>query len=483
MDEITSNHNHTTPLPHVERIASLDFERGLAIWLMTFLHALTNVYNFSFIEDDPSSIFNLPPLAIVIFITMGIFAISHSYFLLISITVNSFTMVKKISNGSNPEKILLKRVLAGFGLLVVNIIDNSFLYSGYFGRAFRSNDWSRTYPLWNGFFEMGTLRIIGWSIILSSLLIYFLLKKDGHKKYVRNILIIGSLIILIIALSPFVHLGVDSINWELVPTFPPRINLGDNPHWPGLGFQSLTTTPFLAWVLTPFAGDMEPFFPYLATAFIGVLIGLSLAKSKPIKRFPLVGGLTGLGISGFVGIFAALGFFSLSNHRPPIGNYLIMLGIQVCFIFFFLWTVEFRGVAQKFGNNRVVKHFRKWGMISLTIYTLEIFELFPRFIVQSFYNLIFSNDINLMIGGTFSKGEEYKALIFAFIAILFFEFLIFLWSKISFIFSFEWFITTLTKALSKQPTYRLNYHMMMNHIKWIDFKELIRMPQLLDLTN
>lgn len=459
------------------RLASLDFQRGVAIWMMTFLHAAANMYDSSFISENPGNILDLPISVILLIVFFGFFAVWNSYFLFISTTVNSLSMSKKILNGQDPKKILLRQILTGIGLLVVNIIDNSFLYSGYFGMSIRTGDWTNTYPLWRGFFEMGTLRIIAWSIIVCSILIYFLLKDKGYEKYRRNMIILGSLAVIIIIASQFVHNAVDNINWTIPSILPTGVDLGNNPSWPSVDFQALNAS-FKSWILTIFAGDIEPIFPYFATALVGAMIGMTLSKPEPIKKLPLIGGISGLGTMGLGGLFIGLGFVSFGNERPPLGNYFIMFGAQICSMFLLLWLVEYRGKAQQFGDNIIVKHFRKWGMISLSIYVLQIYELLPRFVVGSIYNLIFYPRINMVSGSAFKIGEEYKTLIFAIIAILFFELLIYLWSKVNFYLSFEWIITKSVSLVTKQTTYRLDVNAMMNKIQWIDYKTISQQNQI-----
>ncbi|MHA1367918.1 MAG: hypothetical protein ACTSP5_16140, partial [Candidatus Heimdallarchaeota archaeon] len=66
--------------------------------------------------------------------------------------------------------------------------------------------------------------------------------------------------------------------------------------------------------LTLLAGDMEPLFPYLATSFIGSMVGLCLARPKPHKRLPLIGVSLSLLMMILGGVFLALGFFTLGNR-------------------------------------------------------------------------------------------------------------------------------------------------------------------------
>lgn len=457
----------------LERIASLDFLRGLAIFFMVFIHGAANIIDSSYIEEDFSVISSLSPMLIFLIVFLGFFAIWNSFFLLISTTVNSFAMARGIYNGRDPGKILFKQSITGIGLLIVNMIDNSFLMSGYFGTAIKTGDWSNTYPLWRGFFEMGTLRIIALSLIINSIILFFLLRKDGYKKFIRNIAILGSFALIIIIASEFVNNWIDGLDWKIPTNLPPGVEFIGTPCWPDIDFQALNAS-FKSWICTILSGDIEPFFPYLASAFIGAIIGLCLAKPKPIEKLPLIGGLSSVGITLFGGLFIALGFVSFDNTRPPIGNYLVMLGVQLCSLFLLLWLVEYRGKSQKFGDNIIVKHFRLWGMVSLSLYVLQILELFPRWFFGVFFNLIFKTNINAVPGGVFGQGQEFIAIFFAFISILFFELVVFLWSRINFIFSFEWFIVRITGLLTKRPSKRLNVELMMNEIEWLNYKERIK---------
>jgi len=455
-----------------KRIASLDFQRGLAIWLMVFVHAAANMYDSSYIINNPDQILSLPISVLILMFGLGFFAIWNSYFLFISSTVNSMAISKRITDGYNPKTVLIKQILSGAALCIANIIDDSFLYQGYFGVAFRTGDWTNTYPLWNGFFSMGTLRIIGWSMIINAVILFFLLRNNGHEKYRRNIIIFSSLALLILILSPFIHYWVDNMPWEIPTTLPPGVNLGPDPTWPSLEFQPLNAS-FKAWILTIFAGDIEPIFPYLATAFIGAIIGLTLARKNPVKRFPLIGGLSGVGTMGLGGVFIALGFYSLDNTRPPLGNYFLMFGAQICSMFLLLWLVEYRGKSEKFANNVIVKHFRRWGIISLSLYVLQIFELIPRAIIGFFYNLAFNTNINMIQGAVFGIGDEYKVILYAILVMVFWELLVYLWSRINFCLSFEWVIVNLIGLYTKQKSRRLNVKYMLDEVEWIDYKAML----------
>ncbi|MFW9923640.1 MAG: hypothetical protein ACFFDW_10190 [Candidatus Thorarchaeota archaeon] len=452
----------------LERIASLDFQRGLAIFIMVFIHSASNIIDSSYIVNDPSIIGEMPIYIIVVLAFLAFFGMWNSYFLLISTTVNSYTMSKGAIQGRDLKKILLKQLLSGIALLVIHTFQNSFLAKGYLGIALETGDWTNTYPLWRGFFSMGTLRIIGYCTIVNSILLFFLLKKEGYKKFYRNIIILGSLALIVIVSSEFINNWVDSLNWIQPDVLPVGVTLPDNVWWPNEDFQALNYS-VKSWFCTIISGDIEPLLPFLASGLIGGIIGLCLAQPEKIKRMNLYGSIFGLVCLSLGAVLIFLGFFTFGTSRPPIGNYLVMLGGQLCVFFLLFYLVEYRGNAQKFGNNRIVKHFRLWGMISLTLFALDILDIVPRILFGLLYNLFSSVDINTIPGKVFGSGQEHFALIYALFAILFYELLIYLWSKVNFYLSIEWIIIQVIGKLTKDPSKRLDVKMVLNEVKWIQY--------------
>lgn len=451
------------------RIASLDFQRGIAIWLMTFLHAFEHVYDYNWVKNNPKVILNLPKIALLIGLIVGFFASWNAYFLLISSTVNSLSMTKKAMTGQDTKKILKKQLITGFSIIIIGYLDTCFGYVGYFGTAIRSGDWTNTYPIRSGFFAMYTLQIIGWCIVINSLIHFLLMRNEGHERYPRNLLIYLLLALFVIIMSPFIHNWVDNMPWKLPSYVPPEVGLGDHLKWPSIHFQT-NNASFKSWFFTLIAGDMEPLFPYLATSFAGSMVGLSLAKPKPNRRIPLVGGIISLLLMALGGMFFLLGFMTLGNNRPALGNFLVMLGGQLGAIFLLLRLVEFRGKGQEFANRRFVKHFRLWGIASLSIYCIAIFELLPRWIMGSIYNLVYSSDANLLGSSLFGYGEESKALTVALVVIISFELLVYLWSRVNFKFGFEWLVVRLQSLSTKKYSSRLDVDLVINKMQWENFK-------------
>jgi len=125
-----------------------------------------------------------------------------------------------------------------------------------------------------------------------------------------------------------------------------------------------------------------------------------------------------------------------------------------------------RGKSQKFENNPVVKYFRLWGMFALSIFSLQIYSLVPRAI----FNPLFKN-LNLM-SEKFALSQVWWVLMFAVITVLFYDILLWLWSRINFMFSFEWLIIRLASLPMKQVSPRLNVKEMLHEAEWLNYKEL-----------
>ncbi len=478
LHEIEHEKNNDSNKKSLKRIASLDFQRGLAIWMMVFLHVFNHIYDFSWV--DIGTIFNDAPVLFALFVIMaGFFGGWAGYFLLISSVVNSYTMTKRAQRGQNLEKSLVKQVFTGIGILVAGRMAEGFGYYGYFGRVFRSgnslleaNTWNDPIAasfIWRRIFMLEALQIIGWSMIIMASVHYLLMRNGGFENLKKNIAVYASLAILVLILSPFIWLWIDNLNW-FVPPESKFLTYGYTDivyysQWPSefLQAENASITTYFCVLL---AGDLYPFFPFLSTSFIGALFGLALAQPKPSTKIPLLGLIITLAIFS-IGIFAAI-FMGLevTFERPDIAYYCFLLGTQFGIMTLLLWLVEFRGKSQSFGNNIVVKYFRIWGTLALTIFVLQIYSIVPRAIL----NPLFQMDL---MSGRFSKEEFGIVFFFAFLTVLFYDLLIWLWAKINFKWSFEWIIVHLTAKFSKMDaSSRLNFKEILNEVHWLDFKEL-----------
>jgi hypothetical protein len=453
--------------PHSKRIASLDFQRGIAIWLVTFLHSFERLYDYSWVKEDPEAVLKVPAPVLVAGLFVGFFACWNAYFLLISSTVNSYASARKrYQTNKQLVKIFKKQLLTGIGIIFAGMLTVGFGFSGYIDNSIQTGNWNDFSVIYKNQFRMSTLHMIGYSLVINSVIRLVLLRNNGQRKFRRNMLVYAVLALAVIIASPFIHNWVDNMPWKL-PENPP-LDLRDATTWPNEYFQGENASP-KAFFLAILAGDMEPLFPYLATSFVGSMIGLSLAREKPIRKFPLVGGFAGVTFMVLGAIFLSQGFFVPSNGRPALGNYFLMLGGQMCAIMLSLALVEYRGRSEKFARRGIVKHCRLWGMISLSVFSLGIIELFPKWVLSKVLTVLFE-PVNLVQKSVFGFGKEYLAILVSVYVICFFELVIYLWSKINFKYSLEWYIIKVASAGSQIKSSRLNVPMMIYNTNYVNYK-------------
>ncbi len=409
-------------------------------------------------------------LVIISVLLIALFSGFAGYFLLISAIVNSLAMTKRAARDFSPEKIMLKQVITGLGLLVAGAITEGLFYYGYLGNSIRGSITQgisafRVTSFWDqfgrAFFTMETLQAIGWCMIINGIIHYFLMRKKGYQKQKRNTIIYTVLAFIIIASSYFVWTGVDNylINTKGFSAWPSEFVANDYP--------SITT-----YILTVLTGDLEPLFPFLAVSFIGSIIGLVLAKPKVPRKFPRYLGYSTLLFFVLGGIVLAVGEvtkdpliqFDFTWFRPNLSYFLILIGIWIGLIALLLRLVEFRGKGEEFATSRAGRYFRLWGIIALTVFSLQIFSMLPKWLFS------FLVPENLLLHKILPKGSEGYVILLTLMIVFVYDLMIRLWSKVNFKFSFEWFIL---KASSKGSGYpvsqRLNTKRIIDETEWINF--------------
>ncbi|MBY9002191.1 MAG: hypothetical protein KGD64_14825, partial [Candidatus Heimdallarchaeota archaeon] len=281
--------------PKMKRIASLDFQRGFAIWMMVFLHVFNHIWDYSGISvDDLFSDINFGlSLTMIIIAFFGGFA---GYFILISSVVNGLATTKSALKGTQPNKLLFKRILTGVGILIAGRITETLGYYGYFGRVLTSGNsilqattWTDPFSVsffWRRIFMMEALQIIGWCQIITGLIAFILIRKGGVQKFTRNLIIYVSLAVIVLVASPFMWNWIDNLSWPNLPTAQLidnwQIASADASYyytWPSEVLQSENAS-FLTYICVLLTGDLYPIFPFLAISFIGTAWGLLLAKPK-----------------------------------------------------------------------------------------------------------------------------------------------------------------------------------------------------------
>lgn len=457
----------------MKRIASIDFLRGLAIWMMVFLHVFNHKYDYSWVFDAGiENIFQITNPFFAIFILFsGFFGNWVGIFILVSGVVNTVSFVKRVSRGDATSRVFLKQIMTGFGILIAGFIAESFGYYGYFGeliktgKPFTASTWADSAivsKIWTQIFRMEALQIIGYLMIIIAIFLFFLNRNDGYKKVKRNLFIILGLIVVIAVTTPFLWYASEQINW-LIPA-----SASENVYhltWPSMDMQ-VENASFGTYLMMVLTGDYYPLFPYLITSLVGVGFGIVLAMEKPTKRLPLWGLLTTIILGAIGAITATFMHFDINFERPTFPFFFMLLASQVGLMTLLLWLVEYRGKSQKFGNNIIVKYFRIWGVLSLSIFVLQIYHLVPYAIFNPAFKAV------NVLGGQFGQGGEFWVLLLAFITILFFDLIVWVWARFNFVLSLEWMIQRLSSLSTKEKPDKLNFKKILNEVEWIDYKKL-----------
>lgn len=458
---IKNKQENTIAKKKSSRIASLDFFRGLAIVFMLIYHVIMHIYDYEWLTDYNQ----LLEVNIIILILMGLaafFGTWHGFFLFISAIVNAYVIIKKKQKNQSSKSIISKQVFTGSLLIFLGWFEQAFGYDGYFGKVIRGGSWTNFSPLYGALFEADTLKAIGFCLIVNSILLTNLLSNNNELRFKRNMSIFLLLSVIIFVTTALLRHFIPTFSWLYDETPGSMINLTS---------IAKTKGTFAAWFLAITTGGLVPIFPFLGTSFIGTMIGLCLANPKITKKTPLWWIISGLGFMILGGLL--IGFnapFTTIEVNAALSTYFIRLGGQIMVIWAVLYFIEFNKRGEQFANNVIVRFFRLWGIVSLTIYLFQIFVYVPRLLQQVIFGGVFN--INFMDDHVIPRGQELLIVLTLVFVLVIFHGIIYLWSKINFIGSLEWSITQLqniTLPRTQQKRKKFDVNQLMNNVHWIAF--------------
>jgi uncharacterized membrane protein len=402
------------------RLIGLDIFRGALIWMMIFLH---NLDSFS---GDLSSIESSGGIASAIGKFIGRWGV---FFFIITGFSNSLSMYEKYENPKvNSRKILIKTIIK---VLILIVFDRmaALLFSGESKGGgvydFNAEDAPVTIGiilglikegvyysplLYDVFFNQSAVITIGYITLILTLIEILMLRKGGNDKKYVNLVLLGSIGLIILIGSPFAvkylrPLWVNALNGE---------NYG------------------VAFSFGLLVGDIHPLLPNIGFAFVGAFFGLAFKMRIPRKPIVIYGSIfvlicTIIGIVGFV-ILGDIPYEMTYQTSPGRAMWLLMgvMLIPTLLIYYF----EFDPKKDR-KPNRMQLNVQRFGKVSLTMYLLE------SFIVEL---LLFG--ICLLF--PLSDSLALLALFGVFVIILM-SFLLRLWQKANFAGSAEWLIKKATK--------------------------------------
>lgn len=445
----------------MRRITSLDFARGLAVMGMTLFHGFFNSWDFFGTGDLGSLTWQLP-FAFLFFI----FGHWRGFFIMISAAVHTYVMAKRLKEGNNRLSIMLKNIFAGFVLWGIGT-----LYNAIFNTFGIIDTWHRTHGTWNWqiatdfVFFVEALQDIAFSIIIASIIFYFISRKDGMKKLLRNSIIFSILGLIIIFVAPFVQQGINqAIGIEYQPGVlvdfrtdagPPYLQ--PNPH------------PFARYWLIFFGGREAPIFPMLAPGLVGIIIGMWLAQDKPSKKFLKVGYWTSLGLFLLGGLWFVLvdsKLFTVSlfstgpnnsgvlvfQHVHPTWFMLSNTGLELAALLFLIHKVEFNPKLKVDKWLRRSRFVRRWGIVALTVYMSQVLIFIPEKVL---------NIIAAAGGFSWEYVTRYQMpfLNAALLSVVFFiaaDIVIRIWDKLRFIGTWEWLFAYINLIVGRRKINHLD---------------------------
>lgn len=448
----------------MKRFASIDFLRGFAIFLMIFLHIISDTLN---INDLIADINNIPLGNIVALVILPFLGGLAGFFLMVSAVANMISMQKFLEKGKSVKDLVIRQVLGGIILLIFAMLVEGIIgYHGALGEIFlhlddpSKNNWAKVLYRWN-YFE--TIHTIAWCVILNGITQGIMARKGNWKNIKKMTRSYALLAIIIVILTPIIWISVSI----LIPGYPYAIDpdTGIPIYMPVIGDANplyIIASPFLAALASP----IEPIFPYLAVSYMGSIIGIFISQPrKEVSReFPKKIFFVGMAmfIVGFIGVLivvllvldgqgfgvAVQMYTEISFHRnwfidnpyiniPPtawLWQFLVLNGFSLMAVIGIIRLVEFRGKSKKFAERTTF--IRRFGFIAFTNYTIQFLYFFMFFMVSSIF-----------LGTPYTQlswGLTFFTLLLSYVA---YQIIMKLWEKKRYIGSLEWALGTIALNL------------------------------------
>ncbi|MHA2169726.1 MAG: hypothetical protein ACXAB7_07510 [Candidatus Kariarchaeaceae archaeon] len=393
----------------MQRVATFDVVRGIAIFLVLFFHVFFFLFDSGIWESRMDGE-DVPFLQLA---AMFYFAGWGGLFLMVSTAANSYVFLKRLERGFKINDVFKKQLSSGLLLLVLAIIlDILFDVDGLILHSIDSRE-IRYDKIRGRWFVVNTVRMIAMGVITVSIMLYvfYRTKRSNNHSYATKAFI--GLTLIVYAITPLLRylFGMVYSDWPSGQRVP--LN--------SVGEFCYRT------VFVHLSGKYEPLFPYLGSAFIGAVIGISIVRPDHPKHFPSK--LLGAGIC--VKIIAVslhlLGFTFYPFVRYNFYWYLFTVGGQLMVLALAVYILEYNHGSSFMLKNTTL--FRRWGMVSLTIFIFQILS-FPVMIVFALLTPWDTLD--------FQQLNLWQSLIVAIVVMIYWDVCIRYWSRYKFKYSLEW---------------------------------------------
>ncbi len=441
------------------RIISIDFARGLGIFLLLILHTL--IYGVWYSEGI--ALDTVPAAVVASLSPLVILATWAGGFPYISGVANVYNMKRRLVKGVKYRKTVIPLVVSGLFMILFDPFRSTLLYRttdniyppigfpgleptglnrSILGKLLELGQFAWPDP--EKLYAISTLPAIAFAGFMIAIIFAFLFRKEGYKKIKRNVIVLLTLGFLFAGLANPIS---DYIVIEL--------NLVERLYVQG-GWKY-----FLGYILKWFFGGQVSFFPLGVYSIFGALAGYLLSMKVGYKFFkkifvPIIFVFLG----GFL-ITASILAFTSDDILGALFDYTVLPRVWLYFSLFlmslillaFVKKVEY-GTAEKRANFlRKTTFFRKMGNVTLTLYLLD--GPINTAIATGFHHL-FSTP------GTVGWGlvdsfmvTWWQIVIFVIVSLGFWLLTIWGWSKAKFKFGFEYWVMKTGNAFRTEKSIRL----------------------------
>jgi len=442
-----------------KRIISIDFARGLGIFLLIVLHTL--IYGVWYSEGLALDVVHIAVVAtlspLVILATWG------GGFSYISGIVNVYNMKRRVEKGIKYRKTVIPIIVSGFFMflfdpfrstLLYRTTDNVFPPIGFpnlepfglnrsiLGKLVELGQLGWPDP--EKLYAIGSLPAIALGGFMVVIIFAFLFRKEGYKKVKRNI------IVLLVLGFLFAGLANPISDYIIID-----LKLVEKLYVKGGGYY------FLGYLLKWFFGGQLSFFPMGTYSIFGALAGYLLSLKVEYKFFKKIFlSIILVFLAGFL-ITAGLLFFTSEDILIALFDYEVLPRVWLYFSLFlmtlillgFVRYVEY-GTEQKRENFlRKTTFFRKMGNVTLTLYLLE--GPINTIIATNFHHL-FSSPVTIGWGKVDSfMVTWWQIVIFMVFTLGFWLLTIWGWSRAKFKYGFEYWVMQFGNVFRTEKSIRL----------------------------
>ncbi|MHA1112357.1 MAG: DUF418 domain-containing protein [Promethearchaeota archaeon] len=425
----------------MKRIYTFDFFRGIAIIIVPIIHRV--IWDYYFQNESP-----LEGSSIGFFLFSLIMSMAGIFYC-ISGVVNGYMSYKRVKEGKmTPKQLLLKGVAAGISFILIGLFFRYFML--------RSTDDVVSYVIKTGvirtdnqtgvlpylilygkyptnfensiLFNVGTIQMIGYSVISVSIILAIYFKRNG----VHNI---RRLRILLFVLAIIIFLSYAIVQPLLGPIAKEAI---ENDMY------------FVSFFLSPFVEGIFPLIPHLAFGFFGAFFGLELARDdlqpkKLVKSMRIFWVITMVGGIAFLGILAATVGTSIEMLEMwyyKMARKLFQLGIYFALFLLGLEIFDFQPEEKRKRRIKWTEPIADMGRLTMTIY------MFEGIVAVSLQRLIspFWAGWNATIGST---------ALFGLINLAVWVLIVLVWKQFKFKGSIEHLSVVIVKAISGKESQKL----------------------------